>query len=83
MVKRRGQEKSDTEMYAVIINAAECGTECPENKRKLFREEKRCAIKDQIAINGITNEIICVHQSNEAWEGVYATDLAEWRPSPP
>jgi hypothetical protein len=55
---KRGLVKSDREMYAVIIDSAECGSERPKKQKgSCSGKKKRHTVKDRIVINGITKEI--------------------------
>lgn len=48
----------------VIIDATECETERPKKNKKRATQErkKRHTIKDQIIINGLTGQIICINE---------------------
>jgi len=55
----------ETEITVVIIDATECETERPKkNQKESYSGKQKChTIKDQIVINGLSGEIICIDEA--------------------
>ena len=68
MPSKRELTKSDTEVEIVIVDATEQETERPKKQKKSYSGKHKChTIKEQLIIDAVTGQIICVNQA----KGVY------------